>query len=116
MSTRNLPGNKVQQARKAENLTATCEPRESLHILQTYWPPRRVTGKVHLLRVEGRCQVPSFCWGSVAFTLAEGEEPVSRSDRLTTLESDPTMYSEIGEVVCRAGLENSPPSATNLTQ
>jgi hypothetical protein len=26
MTTRNLPGGKVRQARKADNLTANCEP------------------------------------------------------------------------------------------
>jgi hypothetical protein len=38
MSTRNLPGDKGRPTRKAENLTAICEP-----IVQKMWEPRRLT-------------------------------------------------------------------------
>jgi hypothetical protein len=38
MSTRNLPGGKGRPARKADNLTAICEP-----IVLKMWEPRRVT-------------------------------------------------------------------------
>jgi hypothetical protein len=37
MSTRNLPGCKGRPARKADNLTAMCEP-----IVQKMWEPRRL--------------------------------------------------------------------------
>jgi hypothetical protein len=47
MSTRNLPGSKGRQARKAD-LTATCEPTVyqcgSLDVSQSYRLPRPVTG------------------------------------------------------------------------
>jgi hypothetical protein len=36
--TRNLPGGKGRSARKADNLTAICEP-----IVQKMWEPRRLT-------------------------------------------------------------------------
>jgi hypothetical protein len=38
MSTWNLPGGKGRPARKADNLTAICEP-----IVQKIWEPRRLT-------------------------------------------------------------------------
>jgi hypothetical protein len=38
MSTGNLPGDKGRQARKADNLTAICEP-----IVCKTWEPRRLT-------------------------------------------------------------------------
>jgi hypothetical protein len=38
MSTRNLPGDKGRPTRKADNLTAMCEP-----IVQKMWEPRRLT-------------------------------------------------------------------------
>jgi hypothetical protein len=38
MSTRNLPGGKRRPARKADNLTAICEP-----IVWKMWDPRRLT-------------------------------------------------------------------------
>jgi hypothetical protein len=38
MSTRNLPGRKVQPTRKADNLTAICEP-----TAYKMWEPRRLT-------------------------------------------------------------------------
>jgi hypothetical protein len=38
MSTRNLPGGKGRPARKADNLTAICEP-----IVCKIWEPRRFT-------------------------------------------------------------------------
>jgi hypothetical protein len=38
MSTRNLPGGKGRPARKADNLTAICEPN-----VQKMWEPRRLT-------------------------------------------------------------------------
>jgi hypothetical protein len=38
MSIRNLPGVKERPARKADNLTAICEP-----ILYKMWDPRRLT-------------------------------------------------------------------------
>jgi hypothetical protein len=38
MSTMNLPGRKVRPARKADNLTAICEP-----IVYKMWEPRRLT-------------------------------------------------------------------------
>jgi hypothetical protein len=38
MRTRNLPGCKLRPARKADNLTAICEP-----IVQKLWEPRRLT-------------------------------------------------------------------------
>jgi hypothetical protein len=38
MSTRNLPGGKGRAARKADNLTAICEP-----IVWKMWEPRRLT-------------------------------------------------------------------------
>jgi hypothetical protein len=38
MSTRNFPGGKGSPARKADNLTAICEP-----IVQKMWKPRRLT-------------------------------------------------------------------------
>jgi hypothetical protein len=38
MSTRNLPGRKEQPARKADSLTAICEP-----IVYKMWEPRRLT-------------------------------------------------------------------------
>jgi hypothetical protein len=37
MSTRNLPGGKERQARKADNLTAICEP-----IVYKMWGPQRL--------------------------------------------------------------------------
>jgi hypothetical protein len=40
MGTRNLPGVKGRQMRKAENLTAICEP-----IFWKMWDPRCVTNK-----------------------------------------------------------------------
>jgi hypothetical protein len=40
MSTRNLPGGKGRPARRADNLSAICEP-----IVKKMWvPPRPVTG------------------------------------------------------------------------
>jgi hypothetical protein len=38
MSTRNLPGGTGRPARKADKLTATCEP-----IVYKIWEPRRLT-------------------------------------------------------------------------
>jgi hypothetical protein len=38
MSTRNLPGGKGRPARKADNLTAICEP-----TVYKMWEPRRLT-------------------------------------------------------------------------
>jgi hypothetical protein len=38
MSTRNLPGGKGRPARKADKLTAICEP-----IVYKMWEPRRLT-------------------------------------------------------------------------
>jgi hypothetical protein len=38
ISTRNLPGGKGRPVRKADNLTAICEP-----IVQKMWEPRRLT-------------------------------------------------------------------------
>jgi hypothetical protein len=38
MSTTNLPGGKERPARKADNLTAVCEP-----IVWKMWEPRRLT-------------------------------------------------------------------------
>jgi hypothetical protein len=38
ISTRNLPGGKGRPARKADNLTAICEP-----IVEKMWEPRRLT-------------------------------------------------------------------------
>jgi hypothetical protein len=38
MSTRNVPGGKERSARKADNLTAICEP-----IVYKMWEPRRLT-------------------------------------------------------------------------
>jgi hypothetical protein len=38
MSTRNLPGGKVRPARKADNLTAICEP-----IVLKMWEPQPLT-------------------------------------------------------------------------
>jgi hypothetical protein len=38
MSTRNLPGGKRRSKRKADNLTAICEP-----IFEKMWEPRRLT-------------------------------------------------------------------------
>jgi hypothetical protein len=38
MSTRNLPGGKGRPVRKAEKLTAICEP-----TVQKMWEPRRLT-------------------------------------------------------------------------
>jgi hypothetical protein len=38
MSTKNLPGGKEWPGRKADNLTAICEP-----IVKIMWEPRRLT-------------------------------------------------------------------------
>jgi hypothetical protein len=47
MSTRDLPGDNQCSARKADNLTANCEPMsrkcESHNVSQPYVPPRSVT-------------------------------------------------------------------------
>jgi hypothetical protein len=48
MSTRNLAGGKGRPARKADNLTAICEPLSRkcgrLNVPQLHEPPRPVTG------------------------------------------------------------------------
>jgi hypothetical protein len=51
MSTRNLHGAKVWQARKADNLTAICE-----QTVQKMWKPRRLT----TLRASTACYRDSF--------------------------------------------------------
>jgi hypothetical protein len=45
MSTRNLPGDKGRPARKADNLTAICEPIVCVNfdVSHPYGPPRFVT-------------------------------------------------------------------------
>jgi hypothetical protein len=51
MSTRNLPGGKGRPARKADNLTAICEP-----TVYKMWEPRRLT----TLRASTACYRDSF--------------------------------------------------------
>jgi hypothetical protein len=43
MNTRNLPGDKGRPARKADKLTATCEPTVSFDVSQPYGPSRPIT-------------------------------------------------------------------------
>jgi hypothetical protein len=51
MSTRNLPGDNGRPTRKADNLTAICEP-----IVRKMWEPRRLT----TLRASTACYMDSF--------------------------------------------------------
>jgi hypothetical protein len=59
MSTRNLPGGKGRPARKADNLTAICEP-----AVWKMWEPRRLT----TLWASTACYKDSFMsWNSSVF-------------------------------------------------
>jgi hypothetical protein len=107
MSTRNLPGGKGRPARKADNLTAICEP-----IVQKLWEPRRFTvlwavtvcyrdsifyleGCMRKGRRLGRGRLQRGYWGKPTPHLVLGKFPLRflLSERLSWAASLPTLLS-----------------------